>query len=61
MARKPQYRNHGMTKSRNPGIVPIERIAESILLVRGQRVLLDADLAVLYDVSTKALLQAEKK
>ncbi len=39
-------------------IIPVERIQQSILLIRGQRVMLDADLAVLYDVTTKALNQA---
>ena len=34
-------------------VVPIERIAHRILLVRGRKVLLDADLAALYGVSTK--------
>ena len=34
-------------------IVPIERIAQRILLVRGRKVLLDAELAALYGVSTK--------
>jgi len=38
-----------------------ESIADRILVVRGQRVLLDADLAVLYGVSTKALNQAIKR
>ncbi len=38
-----------------------ERIERSILLLRGQRVLLDADLAKLYGVSTKAFNQAVKR
>ncbi len=33
--------------------VPIEHIAQSILILRAQRVLLDTDLAVLYGVPTK--------
>jgi len=33
----------------------------AILLIRGQKVMLDADLAVLYEVSTKALNQAVKR
>lgn len=37
------------------------RIATSIVLVRGQRAMLDADLADLYGVSTKALNQAVKR
>ena len=35
-----------------------DHIAEQILSLRGQRVILDADLAVLYGVSTKRLNQA---
>jgi hypothetical protein len=41
--------------------VPSERIAHSILLLRGQKVLLDADLAELYGVETRALVQAVKR
>jgi hypothetical protein len=37
------------------------RIAQRILVLRGQRVLLDADLAVLYGVPTKALNQAVRR
>lgn len=36
-----------------PELVPIERIENHILLVRGQKVLLDTDLAALYGVRTK--------
>jgi len=42
-------------------IVPIERIDRMILLIRGQKVMLDADLAELYGVPTKALNQAVKR
>ena len=38
-----------------------ESIASRILLLRGQRVMLDADLAELYGVPTKALSQAVKR
>lgn len=38
-----------------------ETITQSIIVVRGQRVLLDADLAALYGVPTKALNQAVKR
>jgi hypothetical protein len=41
--------------------IPIERIARSILIVRGHRVMLDADLAELYGVENRALLQAVKR
>ena len=37
----------------NPSPIPVERIENRILLVRGQKVLLDADLAALYGVTTK--------
>ena len=36
-------------------IIPSQRIARSIFLVRGHKVLLDADLAELYNVSVKRL------
>ena len=36
-------------------IIPLGKIEERILLIRGQRVMLDADLAGLYGVSTKRL------
>jgi hypothetical protein len=39
-------------------ILPRERIERSILLIRGHKVLLDADLAELYGVETRSLLQA---
>ena len=35
--------------------VPIEQIQQTILLIRGKKVMLDADLAQLYGVSTKRL------
>ncbi len=41
--------------------VPAPVIENRILLVRGQRVLLDSDLAELYEVPTKALNQAVKR
>ena len=41
--------------------VPVEFIEEIILLLRGQRVMLDRDLAALYGVSTKAFNQAVKR
>ncbi len=42
-------------------IVPVERIERSILLIRGRQVMLDADLAKLYEVETKVLNQAVKR
>lgn len=41
--------------------VPIARITQSILIIRGHKVLLDTDLAAMYGVETKVLLQAVKR
>jgi hypothetical protein len=41
--------------------IPVERIERAILLIRGQKVLLDGDLAELYGVKTKALKQAVRR
>ncbi len=42
-------------------VVPVERIERSIFLIRGQKVILDTDLAGLYGVPTKVLIQAVKR
>jgi len=42
-------------------LVPVERVGRTILLVRGQKVILDADLAKLYGVTTKRLNQQVKR
>ena len=42
-----------MVSSRSATLVPVEHIACSILVLRGRRVLLDAELADLYGVTTK--------
>lgn len=42
-------------------LVPTADIARAILVLRGHRVILDAELAALYGVSTKALNQAVKR
>ena len=42
-------------------MIPRERIARIIFLIRGQKVILDRDLADLYEVTTKALNQAVKR
>lgn len=42
-------------------IVPIERIAERIYLIRDQKVMIDSDLAKLYGVETGALVRATKR
>ena len=38
-------------------IIPVENIERTILLIRGEKVILDVDLAALYGVSTKRLNQ----
>ena len=42
-------------------IIPAARIAQSIYLLRGQKVMLSQDLAALYGVAVKALNQAVKR
>jgi len=42
-------------------LVPMERIANKIYLIRGMKVMLDRDLAGLYDVETRTLVQAIKR
>lgn len=42
-------------------LLPIERIERLILLIRGHKVMLDADLAELYGVETRVLVQAVKR
>lgn len=47
--------------SAKDSLVPIERIAACIYLIRDQKVMLDSDLARLYDVKTGALVRAMKR
>ncbi|MBI3753408.1 MAG: ORF6N domain-containing protein [Deltaproteobacteria bacterium] len=42
-------------------LIPVELIERKIYLIRGQKVMLDSDLAELYGVATKVLLQAVKR
>ncbi len=42
-------------------IMPVERIESSILIIRGHKVILDADMAVLYGVTTKRLNEQVKR
>jgi hypothetical protein len=70
----PTFPNKQLTKSiisinsrfvkddkRSLELIPIERIQSSILLIRGQKVMLDRDLAELYEVQTRTLIQAMKR
>lgn len=42
-------------------LVPMERIERAIIMVRGEKVMLDSELAEIYGVETKALNQAVKR
>jgi hypothetical protein len=44
-----------MSKSKAASLVPIGHVAQSIFILRGRRVLLDSDLAMLYGVDTRRL------
>lgn len=50
-----------MPTKKPASLIPAQRIEKSILLIRAQKVMLDSDLAELYDVETKVLLQAVKR
>ncbi len=55
----PFLRMHGMAESKS--IIPAERIERGIYFVRGQKVMLDTELAALYDVPTKRINEAVKR
>lgn len=42
-------------------LIPMERIEQKIFLIRGEKVMLDSDLALLYEVETKAINKAVKR
>jgi ORF6N domain len=42
-------------------VIPVERIANRIYLIRGEKIMLDSDLAELYGVETRTLVQAVKR
>jgi hypothetical protein len=46
---------------RTASIVPAERVERAILLIRGEKVMLDLDLASLYGVTTKRLNEQVKR
>ena len=50
-----------MVKRPDKALIPQERIERRILLIRGQKVMLDYDLAELYDVEVKRLNEAVKR
>ena len=50
-----------MAKRKQVALIPPERNEHAILLLRGQKVMIDADLAALYAVETKQLVRAVKR
>ena len=42
-------------------LIPVERIEKAIYLIRGEKVMLDRDLAALYETTTKVLKQAVRR
>ena len=47
--------------AKEKSVIPIERIAAQIYVIRGENVMIDADLAKLYHVETGALVRAMKR
>jgi hypothetical protein len=47
--------------SKSLATIPVERVVQAILLIRGEKAILDSNLAALYGVETRALLQAVKR
>jgi hypothetical protein len=50
-----------MSRPTETAIVPVERVVQQIHVVRGHKVLLDSDLALLYGVTTGHLNRAVKR
>jgi hypothetical protein len=50
-----------MARAKRTVLVPIEEITRTILILRGQRVILDSDLAAIYGVNTGRLNEAVKR
>jgi ORF6N domain len=55
------FARRGLTVVARRHSVAVEEITRTIVILRGQRVVLDAELAALYGVATKALNQAVKR
>lgn len=50
-----------MTRNKDTAVVPVARITNSILILRGHKVLLDSELAALYGVTTARLNQQVRR
>lgn len=60
-SRRPIRHISPVAKAAPEYLVPVERIAARIYVIRGESVMLDADLAELYGVETGALVRAMKR
>ena len=60
MPTRPKSRLRSQIVTSN-SVVLVERVERRILAIRGHKVMLDADLAELYGVATKALNQAVRR
>ena len=59
MPRRPSRTSR--TSTHDKALVPVETVTRAILVLRGQRVILDVELAGLYDVTTKRLNEQVKR
>jgi hypothetical protein len=50
-----------MAKAKKEPVVPEEKIVRAIVLLRGEKVILDVHLAALYSVETRVLKQAVRR
>jgi hypothetical protein len=57
----PEVKNLKSQSVTSNAVIPTERIERSIFLIRGQKVMLDADLAELYGIETKLLNRAVRR
>jgi hypothetical protein len=53
--------NHRVMNNKNEMMIPEEVIMSKIYLIRGVKVMLDRDLAKLYEVETRVLNQAVRR
>ena len=44
----------------NKSLIPTEKIDRAIMFIRGQKVMLDSDLAIIYGVKTSRLNEQDK-
>jgi len=55
------YVCYNRKRAKIPNLIPTEVIAAKMLILRGKRVMLDSDLAVLYEVKTKRLRDGSER